>query len=219
MIKWILKEEEIMINSNMSNTYHKVVKVVNKYNLISPGDKIAVEVSADKNSYMLMQCLRKFQQEADKNFEIEYFVVEKDNKNSSQVEEILKAYEIHKYHSVKEENVEEIYTMIEEVGCNVIALPINYNDILNLTFMTLMERKKAPKIYPKSVAKESKSIEVIRPLCIVEDKDIVKDLKNMKMEITEDTAIFGKLSYIEEGIHKDKCQNSVKYHFSVYEGL
>lgn len=197
--------------------YKKVVEMVEKYQLINTKDCIAVEVSNDKNSIVLLECLLRLKEEGTIKFDLEYFVLEQKGSILEEITALLSDYKIHTYHRIKAENIEEVYTMVSETGCNVIALPNNYNDIVNMTFMTFMQRKEAATIHPKSDTKQLIHTVCIRPLCLVEECEIRSYLEKKGKDGSEAMTVFKQLSYLEEGLQYDQDTNAATYHFNVYE--
>lgn len=190
--------------------------MVEKYDLISENDRIAVELSEDQNGRVLLECLLKYQQESNVRFQMEYFVEEQEDGITSGVKELIESYRLHTYKSMKAEDINELYKAVEDSGCNLVAFPNTYNDIVNLTFMTLAQRKQAVKILPKSEAKQNKTLGFIRPICMIEEKEIAEYLKESKVEMKNSNSVFHQWSYVEEGVDNYKKQ-AAQYHFSVYE--
>ncbi len=210
--------QESLAGGKKLGIYKDFKKMVNRYQLIAPNDKIAVEISADKNCLLVMSCLKEFQKE-EKTFDLQYFIVKKENKLTKIQEEIISAFEIQEYVELDDKKVEDVYDRMERLGCTKVALPHNYNDIVNSTFMTFMQRKQAAQIQPKRTSKHVSKLQFIRPLCIVEDAKILKWIDVIDMELVEEISLLSKLAFIEEGIVVPEKSIATQFEFNIYERI
>ncbi|MDO5291676.1 MAG: ATP-binding protein [bacterium] len=211
------KIQQSLLGKSKLNIYKDFKKMVEKYQLIVEKDVVAVEISADKNSLVLLSCLYEFCKENNHAFELKYFLVKNAEGISKQVQDIINTFEIKEYVVLDQENEDMVYVTMQEQGCTKIALPNNYNDIINSTFMTLMQRKEAAQIQPKRSSNHVTQLQFIRPLCIIEDASMIKWLKSIDVEVIEELTLLSRLAFVEEDVvYAQKGQNA-KYEFSIYE--
>lgn len=202
----------------MSNKiYCDFKKVIKRYQLIITGDVVAVEISADRNSVALLDCLMEYKKEMKGSFSLNYFVVQKGNAIAKETKEIIESYKIDNYVVISEDRTEEVYEILGHKGCTKVALPHNYNDIINCTLMTLMQRKEVAQIHPKRESSEAKNLQFIRPLCTTEDRAIEKYLSKQGKAYIEEVTLLSKLSFIEENIVMPEERVNAQFQFNIYE--
>ncbi|MDO5519701.1 MAG: ATP-binding protein [bacterium] len=211
--------QQSLLGKSKLNIYKDFKKMVKRYHLIMEKDIIAVEISADKNSLTLLSCLNEFCKENGSAFELRYFLVKEGNEISKEMQQIIEAFEIKEYVCLEQENIDEVYIKMQEQGCTKVALPNNYNDIINSTFMTLMQRKEAAQLQPKRCSNQVEKLQFIRPLCIIEDTSIIKWLEGMQIQVVEELTLLSRLAFVEEDVVYSEYGQNAKYEFSIYERI
>lgn len=211
--------QERLLSNNKLNIYRDFKKMVDRYQLITKGDVIAVEISADKNCFVLMSCLNEYCKEMNQMFELKYFHVQNKEEVSENEKQIIETFEIKEYTVLEEEKADEVYERMKELGCTKVALPNNYNDILNSTFMTFIQRKEAAQIQPKRTSTRVNELNFIRPLCIIEDSKIKKAMEEIGVPIVEEFSLLSKLAYIEENVVMPEKTKTARYEFNIYERI
>lgn len=201
------------------SVYKKFKQIIDKYTLIEEGDCIAVEVCLEKNALLLMNCMMKLQKEMKDAFGIKYFIVSDGKEVNNNVKNLLEQYQIHNVNIVPSSDKEQIYSKMKEVGCTKVALPINYTNLVNTTFMTFMQKKEVAKMHPMSESKEMEGLSFIRPLCLIEEHVVLDWMSKMEIEVNEEESLFARMALVEEGFVSKPNPGVARFHFAVYEGI
>lgn len=170
-----------------------VRRAAQDYNMIQEGDKIAIGISAGKDSLALLVALSKLQHFYPKKFEIEAITVSLgfDNFDLTGVKALCKelgvSYTVYETEIAKiifDERKEAnpcslcakmrkgaLYNKAKELGCNKIALGHNKDDINETLLMSLFYEGRLHTMSPVMHFEEV-GLTVIRPLLYVPEKDI-----------------------------------------------
>ncbi|MFA6587185.1 MAG: ATP-binding protein [Bacilli bacterium] len=192
------REEEIA--HSLTTTYRKRIwskfcAAVDTYQLILPGDSIAVCISGGKDSNLLAVLLRLYKKYRDpKNtFSVHYLVMDPgySDENGKKVRDNLKVLGIDA--RIVRTNIFEVansqtqspcylcakmrrgalYRVAKDMGCNKIALGHHYDDVIETTLMNLLNAGSFQTMLPKLHSDHYKGMEIIRPLYFVREKDIM----------------------------------------------
>ena len=183
-----------------------VRRAIQDYNMIEEGDKIAVGISAGKDSLALLLALRHLQYFYPKKFELEAITVSLgfDNFDLSKVRAFCKelgvnytVYETEIGKIVFEERKESnpcslcskmrkgaLNDKAKELGCNKIALGHNKDDINETLLMSLFYEGRIHTMSPVTHLERSE-LTVIRPLIYAPEKDIKYFAKKQDLPVVK----------------------------------
>jgi Predicted ATPase of the PP-loop superfamily implicated in cell cycle control len=163
---------------------------VNQYQLIQPGDHIAVCISGGKDSMLMAKMLQMLQRYSDIPFELTYLVMDpgynavnrkKIEDNAKTLELPIVIYETQIFAVANHEAKKpcylcarmrrgHLYNRAKELGCNKIALGHHLNDAIETTLMSMFWSSKLETIVPKCHSENFAGMELIRPMyCVKED--------------------------------------------------
>lgn len=174
---------------------HYTGKAIHDYNLIKKGDKVMVCLSGGKDSFTLLTLLNTLRRRSGFKFELMSFTLDQgqpgwdDSLLRAWLEERGIPYEILKqdtYQIVKEKIPEGktycslcsrlrrgiIYRYAEENGYHKIALGHHRDDLIRTLLMSMFYNGDIRSMPPKLLSDDKKNI-IIRPLCYVQEKDII----------------------------------------------
>lgn len=172
--------------------FSKFAKAINEYDLIQPGDKIAVCISGGKDSMLLAKLFQELKRHNKFEFELVYLVMNpgynKENGELIKENSEMMGVPITVFESDIFENVEHIekspcyicarmrrghlYNKAKELGCNKIALGHHYDDVIETILMGMLYGAQVQTMMPKLHSSNFEGMELIRPMYLIREKDI-----------------------------------------------
>ena len=174
--------------------WSKFMRAIKDYNLISPGDKIAVCISGGKDSALLAKCMEEVQKHGNVKFELEYIVMDpgytkevlakiKENLRILSIDAHIFRTEIFKIADISKAKSScflcarmrrgYLYNFAKNLGCNKIALGHHYDDVLATILLNLTYNGSFGGMRPKLYSDHFVGMELIRPMYYVKEKDII----------------------------------------------
>ncbi len=186
------------VERSITKTYRKriwsrFVKACKNYELFLEGDKVAVCISGGKDSMLLAVLVRMLQRISDVEFSVEYIVMDPgyNERNRKKIEEnaSLLGLDVHIFESdifavtsTTERNPcylcarmrrGYLYSMARSLGCNKIALGHHFNDVVETTLIGMFYGSQLQAMPPKLHSTNFEGMELIRPLYMVHEEDII----------------------------------------------
>ncbi len=221
------KEENVTkaseVEKSLRKKFHKDIftrfcQGINAYDMINPGDKIAVCISGGKDSWLMAKCFQELKRHNKFPFEVEYMVMDPGynpanrkaiEDNAKLLEVPITIFESDIFDSVV--NIEKspcylcarmrrgfLYAHAKELGCNKIALGHHYDDVIETILMGMLYGGQVQTMMPKLHSTNFEGMELIRPLYLVREDDIKKwrDYNELTFlqcacRFTENSAAFG----------------------------
>ncbi len=172
--------------------WSKFTKAVNTYELVKPGDKIAVCISGGKDSMLMAKCFQELKLHDKFDFYVKFLVMDPgySPRNRQVIEENARilnipitVFESDIFESVY--NIEKspcylcarmrrghLYAYAKELGCNKIALGHHYDDVIETILMGMLYGAQVQTMMPKLHSTNFEGMELIRPLYLVREDDI-----------------------------------------------
>lgn len=170
----------------------KFTKAINEYELVKPGDKIAVCISGGKDSMLMAKLFQELKRHNKFDFEVKFLVMDPGyspanrqviEENAKRLEIPIEIFESDIFESVF--NVEKspcylcarmrrghLYAFAKEMGCNKIALGHHYDDVIETILMGMLYGAQVQTMMPKLHSTNFEGMELIRPLYLVREDDI-----------------------------------------------
>ena len=181
--------ERSLIKTYRKSIWNPFIAAVKRYELIEPGDRIAVCISGGKDSVILAKLMQELQRHTSQPFELVFMVMDPGYKpeNRKLIEDnaALLGIPITIFDSDIFDvtiSVEKnpcylcarmrrgLYAKAQELGCNKIALGHHFSDVIETTVMGLFYGGQLQAMPPKLRSKNFPGMELIRPLyCVHED--------------------------------------------------
>ena len=172
--------------------WSKFAKAVNTYELIKPGDHIAVCISGGKDSMLMAKCFQEIKRHNKFEFEVEYLVMDPgyspENRkvienNAKKLNVPIKIFESDIFESVYHVDKSpcylcarmrrgHLYNYAKELGCNKIALGHHYDDVIETILMGMLYGAQVQTMMPKLHSTNFEGMELIRPLYLVREDEI-----------------------------------------------
>ena len=187
------KDVELSLRKKFKKSiWSKFTKAINTYELVKPGDKIAVCISGGKDSMLMAKCFQELKLHNKFEFEVKFLVMDPgySEANRKVIEENAKSlnipitiFESDIFESVF--TVEKspcylcarmrrghLYHFAQELGCNKIALGHHYDDVIETILMGMLYGAQVQTMMPKLHSTNFEGMELIRPLYLVREEDI-----------------------------------------------
>ena len=189
------KEIEQSIRKTFSRSVlSKFTKAVSQYELVKPGDKIAVCISGGKDSMLMAKLFQELKMHNKFPFEVMFLVMDpgysKENRaiiegNARLMGIPITIFETDIFDSVY--NVQNnpcylcarmrrgnLYSKAKELGCNKIALGHHYDDVIETILMGMIYGGQVQTMMPKLHSAHFEGMQVIRPMYLIREKDIIR---------------------------------------------
>lgn len=173
--------------------FSKFVKAIKTYDLISPGDKIAVCISGGKDSFLMAKLFQELLRFSEIPFEVKFLVMDpgysKENrelieKNAKILGIPITVFETNIFDSVF--NIEKspcyicarmrrgyLYSEAKKLGCNKIALGHHYDDVIETILMGMLYGAQVQTMMPKIKSTNFEGMQLIRPMYLIREADII----------------------------------------------
>ncbi|HOP65948.1 MAG TPA: ATP-binding protein, partial [Bacilli bacterium] len=183
--------EKSIIKKYRKEIWSKFVNAIKDYELIQENDKIAVCISGGKDSFLLAKCLEELKRHGKFKFDLEFILmdpgfnkkgIKKIKKNANILKIPLKIFKSNIFKDIKGEDSPcyvcarkrrgHLYNYAKNLGCNKIALGHHFDDAIETTLLSIIYGGEVKGMLPKLKSKHYKGMELIRPLYLVQEKNI-----------------------------------------------
>ncbi len=185
--------ERSIIKKFRKPIWRRFTKAIREYELVQDGDKIAVCISGGKDSMLMAKLFQELSRHGKKNFEVVFLVMNpgyneinyqtiKDNAKILNVP--ITVFESDIFNIVASEEQSPcylcarmrrgyLYSKAKELGCNKIALGHHYDDVIETILMGMLYGAQVQTMMPKLHSTNFEGMELIRPLYLIRDADII----------------------------------------------
>ena len=198
-----LEIERSIIKKYRKEIWSKFVKAVQVYELIKENDNIMVCISGGKDSFLLAKCIQELIRHGKFPFQAHYVVMNPGYSKKHKEDIINVAKRLNIPIEMFESDIFEVstkmseenpcylcarmrrgflYSKAKELGCNKIALGHHFNDVIETTLMSMFYSSEIKTMMPKLKSDNFKGLELIRPLYLVHEEDIIAWKKSNNLE-------------------------------------
>ena len=194
--------ERSIIKKYRKEIWARFVKAVQDYKLIEENDRIMVCISGGKDSFLLAKCMEELKKHGKFDFELYYVVMNPgyNEKNLGLIKENAKILNLNI--EIFESDIFDIvdnvdrspcylcarmrrgclYKKAQELGCNKIALGHHFDDVIETTLLSMLYGAEIKTMMPKLHSDNFEGLELIRPLYLVKEEDIIswKNFNNLE---------------------------------------
>lgn len=186
-------EASLRKRSFREKLFSPFAKAVVRYELVQPGDRIAVCISGGKDSMLMAKLFQELQRCRKFPFELVYLVMDPgyNEENRRQIEDNaqvlgvpITVFETQIFDAV--DHIEKspcylcarmrrgyLYRQARELGCNKIALGHHYDDVIETILMGMLWSGQVQTMMPKLHSKNFPGMELIRPMYLIREADVV----------------------------------------------
>ena len=185
--------ERSIIKKYRREIWGPFMTAINRYELIKPGDRIAVCISGGKDSMLMAKLFQILQRFTEVPFELVYLVMDpgyneinrkKIESNADLLEIPITVFESDIFAVANSTEKSpcylcarmrrgHLYSKAKELGCNKIALGHHFNDVIETTVMAMFYGSQLQAMLPKLHSTNFDGMELIRPLYCVHEEDIL----------------------------------------------
>ena len=185
--------ERSIIKKFRKTIWNPFTLAVRQYQLIQPGDKIAVCISGGKDSMLMAKLMQLLQRYSEVPFEVVFLVMDPGYNEINRNKIESNAALLHIPITVFETDVFAVansseknpcylcarmrrgylYSKAQELGCNKIALGHHFNDVIETTVMSMFYGSQMQAMLPKLHSTNFAGMELIRPLYCIHEEDIL----------------------------------------------
>ena len=186
--------ERSLIKTYRKSLWNPFIAAVKRYELVSPGDHIAVCVSGGKDSFVLAKLMQELQKHTDRPFALTFLAMDPgyNPANRRVLEESagrlgipLTLFESDIFDVTVQVDKNPcylcarmrrgcLYARARDLGCNKIALGHHFSDVIETTLLGLFYGAQLQAMPPKLRSKNFPGMELIRPLYCVHEDAIVR---------------------------------------------
>ena len=199
-----------LVERSIITKYRKVlwnpfIEAVKRYEMIQPGDRIAVCISGGKDSMLLAKLMQQLQKHSDFPFELVFLVMDPgyNELNRRKIESNAALLNIPV--TLFESDIFEVadsagkspcylcarmrrgylYSRAQELGCNKIALGHHFNDVVETTLISMFYGSQLQAMLPKLHSTNFEGMTLIRPLSCVHEDDIIAWARDNSLEFIQ----------------------------------
>ncbi len=194
--------ERSIIKRFRKEIWSKFVKAVKEYQLINENDKIMVCISGGKDSFLMAKCIQELERHSDVKFEAKYVVMDPGYNKKNREYIIENARKLNIPITIFESNIFDVvssvgdspcylcarmrrgylYSKAQELGCNKISLGHHFNDVIETTLLSMFYGSEIKTMLPKLHSENFPGLELIRPLYLVRENDVLawRDYNNLE---------------------------------------
>lgn len=194
--------ERDIIKKFRPTIWSKFIKGLKKYNMIQEGDKIAVAMSGGKDSLLLAKLFQELKKHPFVDFELEFISMDPGFNDENLKLHFENAEKLNVPLNIKKTEIFEIlkkmgkdnpcymcarlrrgslYSIAQERGCNKLALGHHFDDVIETTMMNMLYSGTFKTMLPKIKSKNFEGLELIRPMYLIKEKDIIKLMDSNKL--------------------------------------
>lgn len=218
--------ERSIIKKYRKDIWSKFVKAVKEYELIKENDNIMVCISGGKDSFLMAKCIQELERHGNVHFNARYVVMNPgyneynlnmilDNAKTLNVP--IEVFKSDIFNVVSKISFDSpcymcakmrrgyLYNKAKELGCNKIALGHHFNDVIETTLLSMFYGSEIKTMMPKLHSDNFEGIELIRPLYLVEEENIISWRNNAELTFINCACRFTEgCSLINDGTSKRK---------------
>ena len=199
-----------LVERSIITKYRKVlwnpfIEAVKRYEMIQPGDRIAVCISGGKDSMLLAKLMQQLQKHSDFPFELVFLVMDPgyNELNRQKIESNAALLNIPV--TIFESDIFEVadsagkspcylcarmrrgylYSRAQELGCSKIALGHHFNDVVETTLISMFYGSQLQAMLPKLHSTNFEGMTLFRPLYCVHEDDIIAWARDNSLEFIQ----------------------------------
>ncbi len=195
--------ERSIVKSYRKKIWVRFIRAIKEYQMIKPKDKIAVAISGGKDSLLLAKLFQELHKHSNFDFDLEFIAMDPGYNDSvrKHLEDLLDYLQIPA--KIYKSDVFEVadfldtdkpcymcarmrrgnlYSKAKELGCNKLALGHHFDDVIETIMLNVLCSGNYKTMMPKLKAQNFEDMELIRPLYLIEENDIIRFTENAGLQ-------------------------------------
>jgi tRNA(Ile)-lysidine synthase TilS/MesJ len=194
--------EKSIIKKFRKEIWSKFVKAVIDYKLIEENDKVMVCISGGKDSMLMAKCVEEMTRHGKVHFEAKYVCMNPGYSDANRELILENAKTLNIDLQMFESNIFDVvfdsdgkspcylcarmrrghlYAKAKELGCNKIALGHHFDDVIETTLLSMFYGSEMKTMMPKLHSTNFEGLELIRPMYLVHEENVVSWAKYNKL--------------------------------------
>ena len=186
--------EKSIIKKYRKEIWSRFIRAVQNYELIKENDNIMVCISGGKDSFLLAKCIQEIKRHGKIKFNAHYVVMNPGYKeinkqliikNAETLNVPIEIFDSDIFKAVENMVTKSpcymcarmrrgyLYNKAQELGCNKIALGHHFDDVIETTMLSMLYGAEIKTMMPKLKSENFEGLELIRPLFLVKEHDII----------------------------------------------
>jgi tRNA 2-thiocytidine biosynthesis protein TtcA len=185
--------ERSIITTCRKTIWRSFTRALSQYRLIQPGDHIAACISGGKDSFLMAKCLQEIQRHGNIDFKLSFLVMDPGyhpmNRRLIEENAELMGLDIHIFETDIFDAVAgmddnpcymcarmrrgHLYKNAQALGANKIALGHHFDDVIETVLLSMFYAGEMRTMMPKLRSTNFPGMELIRPMYMVREKDII----------------------------------------------
>ncbi|MBQ2626378.1 MAG: tRNA 2-thiocytidine biosynthesis protein TtcA [Eubacterium sp.] len=170
----------------------KFARAISDYDLLQPGDHVAVCISGGKDSMLMAKCFQELKRRNKFPFDLTFLVMDPGYADAnrkmieynasllgvpvtiftSQIFDAVYTIEKSPCYLCARMRRGYLYSKAKELGCNKIALGHHYDDVIETTLMSILYSGQTQTMMPKLHSTNFEGMELIRPMYLIREDEI-----------------------------------------------
>ena len=217
--------ERSIIKKYRKDIWSKFVKAVQDYELLEENDNVMVCISGGKDSFLLAKCIQEIQRHGKIKVNAHYVVMDPGYKDINKNLIISNAKKLNVPIEIFESDIFNVvdviatkspcylcarmrrgylYSKAKELGCNKIALGHHFDDVIETTLLSMFYGAEIKTMMPKLHSENFEGLELIRPLYLVKEDDIISWKNANNLTFINCACRFTEKSAIDNSVSKRK---------------
>jgi len=195
--------ERSLIKTYKGPIYSKFLEAIELYQLIQPGDKIAVALSGGKDSLVMAKLFQELKRHGSIEFDLVFLTMDPGFYEADLNKHLEICHKLGIDVIVEKSNIFSItdniakenpcylcarmrrgflYKFAQQHGCNKLALGHHFDDVIETTLLNVLYAGCFKTMLPKAKSENFEGLELIRPLYLVKEKDIMRFMNKHHLE-------------------------------------
>ncbi len=188
-----LEIERSLIKKFRREIWKPFVASIKRYELLQPGDKIAVCISGGKDSMLMAKCFQELKRHGQMDFDLVFLLMDPgyndinrqrimDNAEilnipltifETQIFDIVETIDDSPCYLCARMRRGHLYKNAQELGCNKIALGHHFDDVIETILMSMLYSAEIRTMMPKLHSTNFEGMQLIRPMYMVKESAII----------------------------------------------